>query len=485
MKAQSVARNTTVLTSAYILQKVFAFVYFTMVARYIGPGDVGKYAFAVSLTTLLAIFMDLGLTPVMIRELAKDHLKTNEYSRVILTVKVFLGILIYIIAQIIVRFLHKDPVTISMVTFTGIAMVLDSFTLTLWGILRSKHNLLHESISTIFNQVIITVVGLAGLYLHFPLTVLAIALAFGSAFSFGYSLTVNLVYKYIVLKPYFHFNTLVQQLRESIAFALAGIFTRVYSYLDQVLLSLMVGNVVLGWYSVAYKITFAFQFLPSAFAASIYPAMSAAAKHDPARLSKLFERSMYFLALLSIPLSVGIFVIAPRAVTYFYGSRFLESILPLQILILALPAVFLSFPVGAMLNSTGKQHINTINLGITMVINVVANLILIPRFQQVGASIAATMSLYYLLTSNWMFVGVVANYSRSFLAKKIFGISIAALFMGALAYAVLQLRLPLLLSIVSAAALYVVILYGFKIVTVEDTKKLVGDVLRKPVEEQI
>lgn len=486
MNKNTVAQNASLLTGAYILQKIFAFVYFTLVARYIGPEDVGKYAFAVSITTLLAIFIDLGLTPVMIRELAKNNDQTKEYSRVILTAKIILGVLMYLVAQIAVQFLHKDPIVITMVSLTGIAMVLDSLSLTLWGILRAHHNLFHEAMSTIGNQVIITIAGLLGLYMRFPLPVLALALVIGSTFSFVYALIITRRRGFVSFKPYLHFQTLFNQLRESLAFALAGIFTRIYSYSDQVLLSLMISNIALGWYSVAYKITFAFQFIPSAFAAVIYPAMSAAKKNDPAGFQRLFEKSMYFLSLMAIPLAVGIFVIAPEAIRIFYGSRFIESVTPLRILILSLPAVFLSFPVGSVLNSSNKQHINTINLGITMIINIGLNFLLIPKFEYIGASIAASVSLYYLLFSNIYFISSATTYNKKYLINKIFGIVLTSLIMGAVTWWILSIKLPLIIAIGCGAIVYLGGIYLSGVVSKNDTKELISSILRKtPVEDQI
>lgn len=480
MNKNSVAQNASLLTGAYILQKIFAFVYFTLIARYIGPEDIGKYVFAVSLTTLLAIFIDLGLTPVMIRELAKNNELTKEYSRVILTAKIILGVSMYLIALLLVRLLHKDPITITMVGLTGVAMVLDSLSLTLWGILRAHHNLFHEAMSTIGNQMIITLAGLLGLYMRFPLPVLALALVFGSAFSFIYALVITRMRGFVSFKPYLHFQTLFKQLRESLAFALAGIFTRIYSYMDQVLLSLMISNIALGWYSVAYKIAFAFQFLPSAFAAAIYPAMSAARKNDPIGFQRLFEKSMYFLSLMAIPLAVGVFVIAPEAIRIFYGARFLESVTPLRILIFSLPAVFLSFPVGSVLNSSNKQHINTINLGITMVINVGLNLLLIPKFEYIGAAIAATVSLYYLLFSNIYFISSATTYDKNYLIKKISGITLSSLLMGVVAWFMLSINLPLIITIACGAIIYIGSVYLSGVVSKNDTKELINSILRKP-----
>ncbi|PIR80598.1 flippase, partial [Candidatus Kuenenbacteria bacterium CG10_big_fil_rev_8_21_14_0_10_39_14] len=46
--------------------------------------------------------------------------------------------------------------------------------------------------------------------------------------------------------------------------------------------------------------------------------------------------------------------------------------------------LFINFPVGYLLNACNKQLTNTINLGVTVLVSVVLNILLIPRFSYVG-----------------------------------------------------------------------------------------------------
>ena len=57
-------------------------------------------------------------------------------------------------------------------------------------------------------------------------------------------------------------------------FALAAIFAKIYAYMDTFLIKIFLGDEEVGFYSVAYKITFALQFIPLAFVAALYPAFS-------------------------------------------------------------------------------------------------------------------------------------------------------------------------------------------------------------------
>ena len=71
-KISNLAKNTSFFTLALILQKIIAFVYFTLMARNLPPEDLGKFYLAISLTTMFSIFIDIGLSNVLVREVAKN-----------------------------------------------------------------------------------------------------------------------------------------------------------------------------------------------------------------------------------------------------------------------------------------------------------------------------------------------------------------------------------------------------------------------------
>ncbi len=91
----SVARNTTILTIASICQRLLAFVYFTIIAREIGAENLGKYSFTLSFAMIFTIFVDLGLTSAMVREIAKSKEKTKEFVNVVFGAKIICSILTF------------------------------------------------------------------------------------------------------------------------------------------------------------------------------------------------------------------------------------------------------------------------------------------------------------------------------------------------------------------------------------------------------
>ena len=133
-KIHNIAKNTSYLTLALIIQKVISFSYFTLLARYLGPADLGKYYFAISFTTIFAIFIDLGLANVIIREVAKEGAKAGKLLANVLGLKLPLALVSLLAAAVIINFSHPDPLVKTLVYISCISMVLDSFTATFFAV---------------------------------------------------------------------------------------------------------------------------------------------------------------------------------------------------------------------------------------------------------------------------------------------------------------------------------------------------------------
>ncbi|HLD30717.1 MAG TPA: flippase [Patescibacteria group bacterium] len=430
LEPSRIAKNTIYLTVATVGQKFLAFFYFALIARMIGVENTGKYFFVVSLTIIFSIFIDLGLSSVLTREIAKNKEKASEYLGNILTAKIFFFILTYFAVALTVNFLGYSAETKNMVYLAGIVMFFDSFHLTFYAVFRGLHNLKYEAMGVMVGQLVTITFGGLSLFWGAPLYFLIIALILGSAAVFVYSgLLLRLKTE---IRPRLNLSRKTLQFLFKIAypFALAGIFVKVYSYLDSILLSKLVGDLAVGWWSVAYKITFAFQFIPMAFAAAMFPAMSAYFVSDKEMLRKTFERVLFYLAIIAVPLAAGIFSLAGPIILKIYGSDYAPSIVPLQILVFAIVFIFLNFPVGSLLNATDRQMTNTMTMGAAMFVNIILNILLIPLYSFNGAAISALASYAILFFLGLYFANKVIKYNKMFLLKSLGKIFFSALVMS-------------------------------------------------------
>jgi len=270
------------------------------------------------------------------------------------------------------------------------------------------------------------VLGSIFLILKLPLIFLILAFTISSFLNVCFVASI-LFFKFkITLRPKYDRETFFFIGKIAIPFAFAAIFARVYSYIDSILLSKLAGDIAVGWYSIPYKITYAFQFIPIALAASIFPAMSSYFVSSKGLLARTFERAVYYLTIISVPIAFGVYAIADKLIHRIWGEAFEASIIPLQILIFSLIFLFANFPVGSLLNACNRQKRNTINIGIAMIVNVVLNLILIPRFTFIGTSIASLISIFTLLVLGLYVTRQIITPNWGFLTKTLFKTVVSA-----------------------------------------------------------
>ncbi|MFA5644374.1 MAG: flippase [Patescibacteria group bacterium] len=429
-KIENIAKNTSYLTMALILQKVLSFSYFVLLARNLGPESLGKYYFAISFTTIFAVFIDLGLVNYLTRETAKTKEKSPKLLANILGLKTITSLVSLLAVFVFINILGGyDSLSRELVYISAICMVLDSFTLTFFGSARGFHNLKFESIASVIFQVIVLACGWLFLILKFDLRIIMLSLVLASLFNFFYSASILRFKIKMPIKISFDFPFIKNILIFSLPFALFGVFQRLYTYLDSVLLSFFSGDYYVGIYQISFKIIFALQFLPMAFIASLYPAMSYYWLNNREQLLIAFKRAIDYLLLISIPISTAVFLLSDKILLIFKND-YSSANWPLKISILALIFIFLNFPIGSLLNACDRQSKNTQNMLISLIFAVILNIILIPRFQAIGASIVVVLSNFLMFILGIIECRKISSYRFKSNLMSLAKILMATLFMA-------------------------------------------------------
>lgn len=457
------ARNTSYFTFALIAQKVISFLYFTFLARTLGPINIGKYVFALSLTTIFSVLLDLGLAPILTREVARDKSIAERYVRLVFGFKAVIGLIVIGLIVLAINLLGYPEITRQLVYLASIVMLLDSFVLSTYATIRGFQNLSWESIGTIVFQISVAAAGFTVAYFTHDLRFFMGALIFGALVNFIYALW-QLKWRFqLHLKPILNWQGWRALFIIAWPFTVAAILIRVYGYIDIIFLSLFSGDRAVGIYSVAYKITFALQFIPTAFSASLFPGFSAYFGKEPQKLGETFARGISYLTVIAVPISFGIVILTPNIIHSIYPA-YVESIWPLIILMLSLPFVFICFPVGALLPACNRQKRNTLNLALAATSSIVFNLLLIPKMGPLGAAIASFLSTLVLFTLGWVVARKLVVYDKKWLTIRLLRIVLAGLIMVFVAMA-LKSVLHFVLVIPLAGLVYAVCLICFKGVT--------------------
>lgn len=401
--SNTIAKNASWLFLATTGQKIIAFLAFTVAARIVGAEITGEYFFAVAITSTFAVLGDAGLTPVIIRSFAANEAQDKRLLAAAFKLK-FVYIPIAVLCALIFGLMRGVQGVVLVTLFIMLAVLIaDSIHLLFYGVLRGRQRLQYEAWGMFIGQVLGGSVAVSVALMGWGAPGLAFALLVASAWNVGWAWYCSNKERVVLDAP--QKGDYKRIFMHALPFALAGIFVKVYSYLDTIMIEAFHGKMAVGNYAVAYKVTYAFQFIPLVFTAALYPAMSAVfARKDKEEMKAVFSGSLRLMAIVAAPIAAGISAIAPKFVLSAYDVGFIGAIAPLSILPWVLLPIFLDFPVGSLLNASHRAHLKTIAMGITMVVNAFLNAVLVPTYGPVGAAWAAIVSFSLLFAIGIWFV---------------------------------------------------------------------------------
>jgi O-antigen/teichoic acid export membrane protein/O-antigen ligase len=174
---------------------------------------------------------------------------------------------------------------------------------------------------------------------------------------------------------------------------IGGMLSLVNLRLDVAILGALVGPGTLGIYAVASKYAELLRLPGLAITYVLYPRLAARDRDEASRaVVALLPRALVFTVLAAIPLAVAV-----PLLPYVYGQAFTSAMLPACILLFGLIGEGVAGLVSAYLYAVGRPGANSLALGVSVVVTIVLDLTLIPRYHAVGA--AAASAVAYLVSS--------------------------------------------------------------------------------------
>ncbi len=233
------------------------------------------------------------------------------------------------------------------------------------------------------------------------------------------------------LKPFKHLKTIL-------VFFVPTVAIQVYTILDKSMIGWFTGNASEnGYYDYSEKIIRMSITIISALTVVLIPRISKAyAENNMDNVKCLVNNAVSFVWLLALPLMFGFLSISDILVPVYLGENFMKSVLLMNIFAPLILFVGMANIIGvAFLISIDKQNVYIIFVIISAIVNIILNLILIPKFASVGAAISSVIAEGIGITLQIVYV-----FKKKLLSPKFFfSSSIKSLISSVIMFAVLYL----------------------------------------------
>lgn len=386
-------KNTSWLFAEKILRMVVGLFVGIWVARYLGPEQFGLFSYAQSFVGLFTAIATLGLDGIVVRELVKDESRRDELIGTAFYLKLIGAIAVLIVLAVAIQFTSNDHYTNVLVFIIASATIFQAFNVVdmyFQAKVLSKY-VVYANVISLFISSIVKIVLILN---DAPLLAFAWATLFDSVV-----LALGFIYYYVKNNSTFNIQhltfkreTAVSLLKDSWPLILSGIVVSIYMKIDQVMIQEMMGSEAVGQYAAAVRLSEAWYFIPMVVASSLFPAIINAKKQSEelyyARLQKLYDLMVWMAIAIALPMTF----LSDWVVNLLYGEQYSQAGSVLMIHIWAGVFVFLGVASGKWFVAENLQMLSFWRTFYGMVLNVILNFVLIPKYGIQGAAVATLTS---------------------------------------------------------------------------------------------
>jgi O-antigen/teichoic acid export membrane protein len=480
--SRRVAKNSVMPIAVNLMNRVVEMGFAALVARVLGPEGSGKYYYAIVIFGWFDILTNFGLNTLLLREVARDRVRANRYfaNTTILRMLLvglalpLLGIFLVARQTLLTTDLAPETVIAILLLFIGLVPTTIATGLTALFQAYERHEI-PAAITSVATLVKVTlgtmalllgwgIVGLAGVSIVTGLVTLAILAVLATRLFF---------------RPRLESDWRLQRAMavESFPLMLNHLLATLFFRVDIILLEAIrnrraiPGQIIVGWYSWAYKGIDVLNIIPSMFTFAIFPVMARQAREDRQALNRTFHLAIKLLVVLALPAAMAMTLLAPLFIGILGGSAFLpDSAIALQLMVWSIPIGWINSVTNYVLIAVNQQRFLTRAFVAGLAFNLAGNLILVPLYDYRAAAIITIFSELVLLIA--FYVGIRRHLAPVPWWQLLWRPGLAGALMVVTGLALLPVHLVLALS--GSLGIYFVILFALGAFSAEEIALILG-----------
>ncbi len=357
------------------------------VIRYLSPADFGIFSFALSVVFVMAAIAEGGMEALLVRELVKAEDNPAIILGSSFRVRCYLVGAVLGIVALLTWVLPIEAITHFLILVMSLRLLviplfsLDSF-------FQAKLTPRFTVIAQIAGLAVTSLMCYLGIIFHQPVMYFGWVVVMEPVVMLGV-----LIYFYCPQRKevgnWSSSLVLMKALwRQSWPMIVSGLAISIYMRLDQWMIKYMLGNEALGYYSVAVRFSESFYFIGMVIVGAFFPGLIEAKKNGPKAYEEYLRWLNAVLIYLALAASVLMIVIGIPMVQWLVTDRYAPALGALSIHVWASVFVFMGLLRTRWAINEGLQHFSMWMAVIGALINVMLNLILIPRYGIAGAAMA-------------------------------------------------------------------------------------------------
>ena len=386
----TVLRSFGQLSAAEIAARLLGFVALVVLTRRLGPGPFGIVALGVALVLWLKQVVDAGTEMLNIREISRRPDRFTEIAGPVLSLRLAISALAAaVFCGAVLATTHSNERT-SLLLF---ALALPAVALNLRFMVLGLRAARAVALGNVVSQILLATLIIA--FVHGPDDIFVPPLAVaGSELVYGVLIAALVARRYGLALPRIDVGAWRRMLRSGFPLMVNQLTNGVIQSFDLFLIAAILGTASAGVYGAAYRPLVFLTTLMALLGGSFLASYSAAERSQGNELAYRLTRLGLFL---SVPLAVALSAGAGFFMTTAFGHAYGAGATPLAILAWLIPLVIVNTVYVTVLIAHDRQALMMRNNIIGAVLNVAANLVVVPIAGIDGAA-AVTLASSALVT---------------------------------------------------------------------------------------
>ena len=406
-----IGRNVSALIAAQIATKAINLLVSVALVRWLGVHELGRYAYVLAFCFPFGALADFGLATLAIRDASRAPSQAPRVIAVARRAALTLATASCAAMVGLAVLLGHDTALVAAIGLGGLASIVSALTMPSLVRLTARERMDRLSLHRVLGSV-----------LSSAITVGVLTAGGGVVALLAGSVAASTVMWHVAralagpagAAPTVPAGAPGALLRRAVPFGLLMAGVALYYRVDMVMLEWLAAPGELGRYAAAYRFLDAVIALAASLGGPLFPRLSRVALSAPAEARRLLEAGWRPLLALGLPLTVGTFVLADDLVALLFGPAFAGAAPLLRLLILGtLPLFWVNVANHALIAGDRVWALVSV-YALSAVVNVVGNLLLIPRWGAGGAAVAT-------IACEWLNLVLVVR-----LLRGAFGVTVSA-----------------------------------------------------------